>query len=215
MAGMCELGKGRHGDRETNRVGSQGNQMIEAELIEYINEHFVYELLMLRYSMYHLERCQDQLLWNAMFAAINVSARNIYEFFANKHTTSVRLVDFQGHHGTFRRSSIEKIKGTLEKLNAQCFHLGKRRTRVSRDKVTLERIRELFEWAESNVLAFIQSLNFKDAIDLSGADLESRVKMPALMVRFPGMPSGTNIPEIVTTSSVSFTFFNVPKDEQK
>lgn len=54
-------------------------------LAEYFNEHVLYELLMLRYSGQRLlsEMPNDgrtQLLWNAMFTAFNVSARNIYDF---------------------------------------------------------------------------------------------------------------------------------------
>ena len=62
----------------SKRVGSR--HMTEIELAEYANEHFLYELLMLRYSKHHLQVCRDRLRWNAMFAAFNVSARNFYDF---------------------------------------------------------------------------------------------------------------------------------------
>ena len=89
--------------------------MTKTELIDYLNEHVLYELLMLRYSKKRLESCTtDRLLWNAMFAAFNVSARNIYEFLSPSDNTCVRLRDFKEHCGKFERGSIEKVKGTLQ-----------------------------------------------------------------------------------------------------
>jgi hypothetical protein len=185
--------------------------MTEAELIEYVSEHFVYELLMLRYSKYHLEICRDQLLWNTMFAAFNVSARNIYDFLSGGgDNRSVRLKDFKGRGASCFESN--GIAPTVDRLNSQCLHLGKRRPTTSDRKVTLDRIRQVFEWAESNMLTFIQSLGFKDEIDLSRADLE-RVKVPALMLKPPDESSATNLPISVTTLCVATTFY-APTDEK-
>lgn len=122
----------------------------------------------------------------------------------------MRLKDFKGHSGTLCPDS-SGISPTVDKLNSQCLHLGKRRTRESDKKVTLDRIRQVFDWAESNMLTFIQGLDFKNAIDLNRADLE-RVKVPALMLKPPKEPSATNMVAI-TTSRVS-TIYNVPTDEQ-
>lgn len=190
--------------------------MTEPELIEYVNEHLIYELLMLRYAKRQLDSCQDQLLWNAMFAAFNVSARNLYDLLSGGgDTRSVRLKDFEGHAGTWCASSTAAISPTVDKLNRQCLHLGKDRTKVSDKKVALERIRHVFEWAESNVLSFMGNLDFKEAIDLGRADLEKKLKTSTLMLKLSGAASATNISDVVTTSSVSATFFSVPKDEPK
>jgi len=54
------------------------------ELIAHFNEHVLFELLMLRYSYMRLSAQVDQISWNALFAAFNVSARNLYEFVSNE-----------------------------------------------------------------------------------------------------------------------------------
>jgi hypothetical protein len=155
---------------------------------------------MLRYSKERLESCSDQLLWNAVFAAFNVSARNIYCFLKNKDSPNVRLRDFEGHYGTFIPTPSKKIEGTYQKLNAQCAHMGKQRTKVTRDKITLERLRTLFEWANSNMEALIQSLDLE--IDVERADPIKQASANTSLVLTLTSDSATNNPILSATTAL-------------
>src|SRR6185312_17563903 len=86
--------------------------------------------------------------------------------------------------------------------NAQCFHLGKQRTAVSSDKVTLQRVREVFEWVESNMIAFIESLDFRSQIRLETADLVKQERIAAEMIIKPTLSSATNIPSTIATTTL-------------
>jgi hypothetical protein len=71
--------------------------MTEAdELAGYFNEHVFYELQMLRFSKQWLEKEQTQFVWNAMFAAFNVSARNLYDFLGKRENGNMNVADYGG-----------------------------------------------------------------------------------------------------------------------
>jgi hypothetical protein len=55
--------------------------MNKQEFVDYFNEHILYELLMCRYAKLRLVEGQTQILWNALFATFNVSARNLLKRF--------------------------------------------------------------------------------------------------------------------------------------
>src|SRR6266702_81868 len=96
--------------------------MTRDELIAYFNEHILYELLMLRYSRNLLRSQPQQLVWNANFAAFNVSARNLYEYLSNKGgNNEVNVHAYLPYAKTFRISSKSDITGTLQKINEQVF----------------------------------------------------------------------------------------------
>jgi hypothetical protein len=173
----------------------------EQKLTVYVNEHVLYEWLMLRYTKQRLEVGGDQLLWNAMFSAFNVSMRNVYDFFFSKDSRCIGVGDFKDYCGAFRADRKEAIAGTLDRLHGHCFHFGKRRPKVRDEKVTLERISQLFKWADSNMQAFVESLAFKNSIDLGRVDLDRQIKSSRLMLELPTRASATNVPESITTSS--------------
>ena len=135
--------------------------MNKQELVDYFNEHILYELLMCRYAKVRLVEGQTQILWNALFATFNVSARNLYEFLNNKGlNNAVNVHDYKDYYRTFARSSISDITGTLQQLNEQCFHMGKKRPVEVDRKVNIKRIEKLLDWVEENIDALVP--NFDD-----------------------------------------------------
>jgi hypothetical protein len=158
------------------------------ELVEYFNEHILYELLMLRYSRRRLAS-ETQILWNAMFAAFNVSARNLYEFLNNKGSKNeVNVHDYAEFCRSFNRSSISDITGTLQLLNEQCFHMGKKRPSALDKKVNLQRIETVSQWIEANVENLIKSFDagFRSKMQLDRANPD---RQPNVYVSGPTGPS--------------------------
>lgn len=142
------------------------------ELIDYFNEHILYELLMLRFSRNRLNAA-PQILWNAMFSAFNVSARNLYEFLNNKGTRNeVNVHEYRDYSKEFRLSSITRITGTLQKINEQVFHMGRKRPKDSDKKVTLDRVELVFKWVDSNMFALVASFDekFRNEVQMHRAD---------------------------------------------
>ena len=132
--------------------------MSETELLAYFNEHVFYELLMLSYSKQHLENGLDRYLWNAMFAAFNVSARNLENFLTNKgDRTHMRVLDYKDHRTDARSISNEAIRETVKMLNAQCLHLGKDRFTEADKKINLGKVRKVSAWVVSNMDNLLKS----------------------------------------------------------
>jgi hypothetical protein len=147
--------------------------MTREELIEYFNEHILYELLMVRYAKLRLTNGQTQILWNAMFATFNVSARNLYEFLNNKGSRNeVNVHDYQEYYGDFVRHSISDITGTLQLINEQCFHMGVKRPKAADKKVNMPRIQTMFDWIEHNMEALVTNFDddFRAEIQLERAN---------------------------------------------
>lgn len=127
--------------------------MSETELFDYLNEHVFYELLMVNYSKQRLESGLDRYLWNAMFAAFNVSARNLYDFLNNNgdRRTDVNVDDYRSFRNDTKRGSTSDVTGTLGLLNAQCLHMGKKRFAEPDKKINLDRIVTMSTWVVSNM----------------------------------------------------------------
>jgi hypothetical protein len=169
--------------------------MARDELIAYFNEHVLYELLMLRYSRNLLRAHPLQLVWNVNFAAFNVSARNLYDYLNNKGgKNEVNVHAYLPYAKSFRISSISDITGTLQKINEQVFHMGRKRP-TDKGKVTLDRIEIAFGWAESNMISLVASFEeeFRKKIQMERADPTT---VPTVYTGGPTGPSGptsTNI----------------------
>jgi len=132
--------------------------MSEDELVGYLNEHVRYEFLMLQYTREQLEKTLSDNDWNAMFAAFNVSARNLYDFLSNNSTRNeMQVLDYNEYRNTERRYSNPDITGTLQKLNAQCLHLGKQRFKEYDKKVNFEKGLEVFNWAAASMRDFLNT----------------------------------------------------------
>jgi hypothetical protein len=149
----------------------------EDQLVEYFNEHVLYELLVLRYSYARLKGAKTQILWNVVFSAFNVSARNLYEFLNNKGSSNeVKCSEYLKHAKTFRLSSVGQVTGTLQMLNEQVFHMGRKRLGDRGHKVNMERVHQISEWIEENVVQLVGSFEetFATKIQMQRADPNHR-----------------------------------------
>lgn len=159
--------------------------MTESELVDYFNEHVFYELLMLRYSKQCLDEEKNKLLWNAMFAAFNVSARNLYAFLNNKgeRASHVNVDDYNHHRRDTRRDSTSDVAGTLGMLNAQCLHMGQKRFKENDKKINLDRIGTVSAWVESNMNNLIKSFNepFRAKLRSEWADLLTQKRIVSVL----------------------------------
>jgi hypothetical protein len=121
--------------------------MTKSEMLDYFNEHVYYELRMLIFASQRLEQEDNKLVWNAMFAAFNVSARNLENYLTNKgNNTRVRVLDYAPYRKNACSISNEPIRTILDKLNAQCLHMGKKRSEKTDEKLNLDRGRKISAW---------------------------------------------------------------------
>ena len=180
--------------------------MTESQLIDYFNEHVCYEWLMVRYSKKCLEAWGTQLCWNAMFSAFNVSARNLYSFLNNKgERTDINVHDYDRYRNSSRYDSVSDVHGTLGKLNAQCFHMGRERFKEPDKKIKLGKIAEVSDWIEKNMDSLVESFKeeFRPRIKLEQADLVTQMKV---LNRIVG-PHGS------TSSSLGLVFDVAPMNK--
>jgi hypothetical protein len=108
-----------------------------------------------------------------MFAAFNVSARNLYDFLNDNGTnTEVKCYEYAGFAKSFKRSSLDKVKGPLQLLNLQVFHMGRKRLAVREGKVSLKMVDDVFEWIEKNIGHLYEAFDeeFRAKIELNRAD---------------------------------------------
>jgi hypothetical protein len=172
--------------------------MTEAKLIEYFNEHVFYELQMLRYSQQWLEEKQPQFVWNAMFAAFNVSARNLYYFVGNRDAGNMNVADYRHYCRTFDRGSIEGVKETMRWLEAQCLHLGEKRFKEPDRKINIDKIRELSAWIVSKMDELLKS--FDDVFRAKLRPEWAGLVEPVLNIKWTRAgPSATDVMSILST----------------
>jgi hypothetical protein len=172
--------------------------MTDIDLVGYFSEHVFYELLMFKYAGQRLENEPDQLVWNAMFAAFNVSARNLYYFVGRRDGDNVNVADYRTYCQDFQRGSIDTVERILIELNAQCLHLGKKRFKEADKKMNLDRIRKMSAWVVSNMDDLLKSFNadFRSKLRPEWAGLVAQ----ELIVRVgPVGPSMSSVPSILTT----------------
>ena len=172
----------------------------EAELIGYFNEHVLYELLMLRFSKQCLESSRHELVWNAMFAAFNVSARNLYNFLGRRERKeNMNVADYQEYRQTFDRPNVEAVKSVLGDLNAQCLHLGKERSSQPDEKINLDGIKVMSEWVESHMAILMKSFkgDFQTKLTPERADIPDSSQVQTTFG--PIGPSQSSWPLIVKT----------------
>jgi hypothetical protein len=192
--------------------------MTDAELVDYFNEHVFYELLMLRHSKQCIQKADTQIIWNTMFAAFNVSARNLYDFLNNKgdRQTDVNVDDYKLLRTDTRRGSISDVQGTLQMLNAQCFHMGNQRSKEVDKKVSLDRIRTMSAWVVSNMDDLLKSFrdDFRSKLRPEWAGLvdhKSRMVVGVLGPMRPSLNSTTSIIATGPTGTGDVIQFDTPK----
>lgn len=175
--------------------------MSETELLSYFDEHVYYELLMLNYAKRRLEGAADPLVWNAMFAAFNVSARNLENFLTNKgDRTHMRVLDYKDFRTDISSISNEPIRETVKMLNAQCLHLGKERFAEADRKINLDRIGKVSVWAVSNMDDLIKGFkdDFRAKLKSDWASLVAQHKVVGV-VGPPTIPTSSSFSSILAT----------------
>jgi hypothetical protein len=185
--------------------------MTEIELFKYFDEHVYYELQMLSYAKGCLENPRDQADWNVMFAAFNVSARNLYDFLNNNggRATDVNVDDYKLFRTATTRGSTSDVTGILGLLHAQCFHMGQKRFKEPDRKVNLDRIRTMHTWVVSNMADLLKSFKGDfhsqlrqewDALVAPELILKVDPKVPTTSSIFAALSTGTT-----TTGSEVYT----------
>ena len=123
----------------------------EKQIVEYIEEHILYELLMLRYSYSQIKSVPSQLDWNAFFVSFTVYGRNLYDFLLNhRDRNTFAAVDFTDNYRPPKAGTMSAI---ISRLNEQVAHLGQR-TKDRARKVGLDAATQLFEWIELHMPTF-------------------------------------------------------------
>jgi hypothetical protein len=175
-----------------------------------------YELQMLRYSKQWLEKGQTQFVWNAMFAAFNVSARNLYDFLGKREKGNMNVADYRAYCRTFKRSKPDPVNTTLRDLNAQCLHLGNKRTTEADKKINIDRVRKMSAWVVSNMDKLQKSFNdeFRSKLKPEWTGLVAQEPIAALVWAGPA-PSASAVTSILATGPTSvgemITFDTTPK----
>ena len=135
-----------------------------------------------------------------MFAAFNVSARNLYYFVGKRDGDNANVADYRAYCQTFKRGSIDRVDKILRDLNAQCLHMGRKRTKEVEKKVNSDRIREISKWVVANMDNLLKNFNddFRSKLKPEWADLLSKRRIVAVLV--PSGPSACSVTSVMTTS---------------
>jgi hypothetical protein len=130
--------------------------VIDQERRNYLDEHLPYMLKMLRYTYGQMLQQQHYLSWNAHFESFAVHARNLVKFLTNGDTGNFQATQFV--RGGYR-ARHDEIKGAMQKLEAQVFHLAKKRPREAIGKFSTEPDAEnVRAWIEQNFSEFLSKL---------------------------------------------------------
>jgi hypothetical protein len=133
-----------------------------------------------------------------------VSARNLYDFFNNKgNSGSVDVKAYALYRRDTTRDSTSGISQTMRLLNAQCFHMSEKRFSDADKKITLDRIRETFDWIESNIGDLVGSFKdeFRTKLKTERADLGTQEGM--LKTADPTGPSSSGWASLIQSGPTS------------
>lgn len=181
------------------------------ELAAWLNEHLSYELLMLRHSRKRyseLRAPEQQLDWNSQYEAFVVHARNLHDFLTNDATADIKAHYF--FPGGFVATKTSKTMNAMTALNAQVFHMGRKRPPTGPgDKFNTANCEELFTWIEENIRTFVAQLGepFAEAWAKSAAATIEitvpKITREQLIALGASSQSGTTMsatPTLITTS---------------
>jgi hypothetical protein len=119
---------------------------------EYLEEHLRYEIEMLHYTFAKMHREENQSEWNSAFVAFAVHARNLVDFLTNeKNPRNFNASDFTNG---YEEPKDIAIRGTMDKLHRDVFHLGKLRPRAVMEKINIERVGHLYGWLAKAIPIF-------------------------------------------------------------
>jgi hypothetical protein len=111
----------------------------------------------------------------------------------------MNVADYRTYCRTFKRGSIDSVRKPLYELNAQCFHMGKKRTKEVASKVNLDRIKTMSAWVVSNMDDLLKSFtgDFRAKLRPEWDGLVAQ----HLIVRVGpiGPPTACSVPSIIAT----------------
>jgi hypothetical protein len=157
------------------------------DLSNWLNEHYRYELLMLRYTHQRVHRASDQLEWNAYFESCAMHARNLRDFYCNKGQSNSRKASA---YGAADIAKAGEESGAFVKINEQIDHPSTNRAfSVEDGKLTIDRLDEIVAWLEKKHRLFIA----KCETSLKDGWVESSAcPPPVLIVSDNTLASATN-----------------------
>jgi hypothetical protein len=119
----------------------------------YLAVHLPYMLKMLRYDYAQMLCEQHYLSWNAHFESFGVHARGLVNFLTNNDTGNMQIKDF-----TKWRARIGDLKGLMQRLTTQIFHLVDNRPTDVIAKFDTLNARSILGWIEENFSRFLAAL---------------------------------------------------------
>jgi hypothetical protein len=128
----------------------------QQKLSDYLPNHLLYELLMLRFTVMRLRGNQDQLLWNALYESFGVHARNLYDFLRNDGDS--RNFKASDYIVGFEVKDRNGVNGLVQTMHQQLLHLGKRRTANKDEKIDVSDIQKIAAWVETGIQKFLDEL---------------------------------------------------------
>jgi hypothetical protein len=172
------------------------------ERIAYLPEHLLYEVLMLRFTLMRLDMDQTQLLWNALYEAFGVHARNLYDFLRNeKASRNFKADDFIDGFALNDRNAVH---GLMQKMYEQILHLGKQRTADKNEKIQLDDVKKVAVWIEQGLNQFAIELPepYKSKWKPNEAD---PANVPDAIYMLTGQPSTSSMFAATTRGPPGYT----------
>lgn len=129
--------------------------------IEYLKEHLLYELKMLRYTHWKLREPLETVFdWNSYLEAFAVHARNWHDFLTEKFQPRADRIDARASHfiETWPAANRDKVKDTYNDLHAQVLHLGTNRGITPEEKFTTRHADAFWDWIRPEMERFADCL---------------------------------------------------------
>jgi len=129
----------------------EGSVASDPEKCDFLAEHLLYELLMLRFAHAQILKPQGQLTWNALYESFAVHARILFDFLTNDaHSENMQASDY---NSAFEAKDPGAVRGVKNSLNPHVLHLAKIRKEADR-KPHIDRLKKLYVWLDENLIRF-------------------------------------------------------------
>ncbi|HEY4408193.1 MAG TPA: hypothetical protein VGN55_26365 [Xanthobacteraceae bacterium] len=177
---------------------------------------------MLRYAWSQMEAYLHPLDWNSKFESFCIHARLLHSFLCSSDDNrNHRASDYVGDdfEATYDKIHSLQLGHLVQRLDSQVLHLGKQRSDSER-KLTVDKIRPLFDWIETNFACFIKALPepYKTSWNPDHADpakTQIGVEKAPTQSSNPSYTLLTLPRQSDTTSMQSITVFNYTTKSQK
>jgi hypothetical protein len=168
------------------------------QLIEQLQDHLPYELLMLRYTHARMQAETHDLVFNTMYECFCMHARNMWDFLHNEGTgNNLKVKEFAKE---YRAPEDQKAQRIINfDMQGQVFHFGKSRPSKQTDKVGLEKCKAVFDYIEKAFSEFMAAdwndPSLKAKFDHDRADptnVEQLIEKKGLYVYVGGPPAASS-----------------------